>query len=448
MFVMSRHPDSFAVSFQEQHALAPWRKNGKPSSVNSSIACDFHIDGDLLQRSLQLACANHAAFSTRFSMDAEGTFRRRFITEERAFQYIETDIGESLDDPLVDANIAEFFKTSFGFEDPQWLRVLLNRTHDGSSLLVFRAPHLIHDAASVRIFLSEVWRHYEALARGEVSTSAPARFTLQDYAGSQQQWAASGRFDPQLKGLMEHTRRGLENLSQQIQARQAPASRPATFCLTTLPDALQVQLTGLAGKSGVSLNLVLLAGAVVFLSRISRQRAFCFRMPFSGRIAGGTDKIVGFLSNDLPVFVSIDATESFSRLVRRIQQESMAVMRYGEVPWHQLATRLQADWPPAVFDDYLINVIPAVEHFGADPALRARSFPLPVIGKTSSLLKILMYVRDRNTSITLIAGEDEKKHVEEVLLPECVRVLTHVSADPEAALQSLLDGASLLHSPP
>lgn len=121
------------------------------------------------------------------------------------------------------------------------------------------------------------------------------------------------------------------------------------------------------------------------------------------------------------------------------------MMRFGAVPWAVLRERL-LDLPVLrsgrnPFEDYLINVFPALDNLGTADGLCAQPFPMQISGFTSNDLKVWMQTVNGRVILSLRVGIEQKAVAEHHYMPAFLRVFTQMVNHPDDSIGSLLDDA-------
>lgn len=451
MLRLIHHPEFDGLSFQEERAL-PWifASGGLSSNVNAAIAFEEALDAGLLMQCLAALAHRHEAIRTRFVADAGGTIRRCVLPpEEAVVSLTEETLGSHPDDPAVQSAAAGFCNRPFTPADPHWLRALHVRTGTGASVLALSMPHIVSDAVSMRLLIAELWRRYADLARGRSHAGRAQRFQLRDFAGSQRAWAATPDYSSRFDWLVEHMAAGIAAIRAAESPHRADAPLPARHSVAVrerLAPALCDALARLARDTQAGLLNTLLAGAMIAIARIF-GRHFCFRMPFANRMLTGSEDIIGFLANDLPFFVSIDSSHEVGAFVRHVHKTGFSLMRFGAVPWSELAARMQTHAIMAAgrnpFDDYVINIFPPADDLVADEdphgRWRARNYPMSLAGFTTNVLKVWMHTVNGQTGLILRVGEEQQELAARTYMPAFLHVFETMARDPRTPLRALLD---------
>lgn len=213
-------------------------------------------------------------------------------------------------------------------DDPPLLRMLLARVAPGRAVLVFTVHHIVLDGWSVPVLLRELFAMYAA--GGESTTLRTAR-PFRDYLA----WLAEkDTLDP-LAGW----RTSLEGLTGPtlIGAAGAPADLPVRRPVELDRD-LSARLTTVAREQGVTLNTILSVLWGLLLSGAAGRTDVVFGSTVTGRPADlpGAADMVGLFINTVPLRVRLKPDETVAQLLRRVQDEQVALLDGHHVGLGQL----------------------------------------------------------------------------------------------------------------
>ncbi len=203
-------------------------------------------------------------------------------------------------------------------DDPPLLRMLLVRVAPGRSVLVLTVHHIVLDGWSMPVLLRELFALYAA---GGDGTALRAARPFRDYLA----WlAAKEEQDP-----LARWRTSLEGLSGPtlIGTPGSPADLPVRLPVE-LDRELSGRLTRMAREQGVTLNTVLSVLWGLLLSSVAGRTDIVFGSTVTGRpsdLPGAAD-MVGLFINTVPLRVRLDPGETVAQLLRRVQDEQVALL--------------------------------------------------------------------------------------------------------------------------
>jgi amino acid adenylation domain-containing protein len=221
------------------------------------------------------------------------------------------------------------------------LRAELIRLAADRHALLLAIHHIVFDAWSSGLLLSELAAGYSALARGERYEPAPPRPSFGEVA----QWqAADGLADGAVGQAVAHWRRLLADAPR----LELPTdlARPRRRGFTGAVTAVDVDAgTGqsvrrLAGQLNVSPFIVLAAAFSLLLAQWSGQSDLVIGVPLAGRAHPDTHELIGFFTNTLPMRVDLTGIGSFREAVRRLRGPALDLLSHQDLPFPLLVEEL------------------------------------------------------------------------------------------------------------
>ncbi|MCL5743613.1 MAG: AMP-binding protein, partial [Acidobacteria bacterium] len=184
--------------------------------------------------------------------------------------------------------------------------------------------HIISDVWSVQLFLEELF----ALYSGYVLPPLPARYS--DYASWQRQHTGDVAFwrdhmagAPLLKLPTDHPRPA------------AAVFSAATFAFA-LPDSLPGRLRELGRTEGATLFMVLLAGFLTLLQRVSGQSDIVIGSTSANRTRLEWEKLIGFFASPLPLRADLSGDPDFREILARVRREVLEAYEHQDAPFAKI----------------------------------------------------------------------------------------------------------------
>ncbi|QHY99223.1 Linear gramicidin synthase subunit B [Streptomyces sp. S4.7] len=211
----------------------------------------------------------------------------------------------------------------FDLKRPPLLRFTLVRQGDEDHLLVLTAHHILLDAQSCHILLSELLSEY-ATPGAHAAVRAPR---LREYLA----WL-DGQDTERALAAWRTALHGLEDGTRIAPSQQTGPAVPEELTIE-LPAGLRADLSGFARGAGVTLNTVFQGAWAVLLSHWLGADDLVFETPVSMRPADlpEAQSMMGLLLNTVPVRIRIRPAETFSELFARVQDEQAALSGHGHV---------------------------------------------------------------------------------------------------------------------
>ncbi|WP_404384160.1 amino acid adenylation domain-containing protein [Caenispirillum salinarum] len=232
------------------------------------------------------------------------------------------------------AHAARPFDLSAG-EAP--FRAVLLRASPTEHVLVVVLHHICGDGWSVGVLVRELGALYDAHAAGTAAALPPLPVSYADYAVWQRDWLAEGEMDRQLAWWRDALA-GAPALS----GPPTDHARPATFSGRGAAHRFRLSrggLSALARETGATSAMVLLAAWAALVGRLGRLDEVVIGTPVASR-PEGTEGLVGFLVNMLPIRVDLSDDPDIRTLVGRVRAAMLAAMAYQDLPFEKLVDAL------------------------------------------------------------------------------------------------------------
>ncbi len=398
------HDDPYRLSY-EQESL--WFREVFTDRLGmSNVPAAWRIRGLLDADALRDACARlthrHAALRTVFdSTDGEP---RQWADPAVVpdFAVVECATEEA----VRRAGRAELLRP-FDLRSGPPVRFRLYRLGPGHHVFVMTAHHLVIDAASVGIALTEIGEFYRAAVTGTAPRLTPLTLGHRDFVTLQR----ADVDDARLAELTDYWTRRLAGAPHTVDLptdRPRPRTRRALggVALDRLPAGLDAGLRELARQTGSTEFIVLLAAFRLLLWRSSGQRDLLIGAPVSGRDHVGSEDLVGFFINMLVLRGTVGARTSFRELVEAERDSVLGAFDHKDMPFSRLVEVIRPDRDPA--SSPLVQVTfsyrPADAEAPALPGLEVGDFHLH--GTSLQFDLVLELLRDADGT-EVLCGYDE-----------------------------------------
>jgi hypothetical protein len=232
----------------------------------------------------------------------------------------------------------------FDLERGPLARAVLIRLTDTRHILLLTMHHIISDAWSMRILISELDRLYDAFSSGRPQPLDPLPMQYADYAQWQREWLAGDR----LESLVAYWRGALEGAPAVL---ELPADRPRPAVQTfrggmhnfTLSAATTKALKAAAQREGATLFMALGAAFFALLHRISGADDIVIGTPIANRNRSSVEGIVGFFINTLALRLRMPGDPSFAELLRDVRETTLAAYEHQDLPFEKVVEELQPE---------------------------------------------------------------------------------------------------------
>ncbi|AEI43018.1 non-ribosomal peptide synthetase [Paenibacillus mucilaginosus] len=315
------------------------------------------------------------------------------------------------------------------------LRAALVRLPEQRQVLLLDVHHLISDAVSLQVMLSEL----SALYRGESLAPLPVQY--KDYAV----WL-HGR-----EGLEEDRQAEafwLESMSGELPSRELPADRPRTLVQTfegeRLPVLLDPELHRLLRETerqtGTTTFMVLLAVYQILLAKYTGQEDIVVGTPVAGRSHDEVQHLIGLFMNTLAMRGRPVPSRTFSDYLDEVKSFALAAFEHGAYPLERLLEKLEI--PRELGRNPLYDAMIIMQN-APKPYLELDGVavrPYPLENRTAPLELILEAVETEEEHLRLTLQYNTAlfhRETAERMLSHYIHLLRQALSDPQAAIGAL-----------
>jgi len=319
-----------------------------PESTAYNVALGFEIKGpvdeSVLRWSIQALVDRHPSLRTTFvSRDGE-PLQRVQEQLEACFQVIDSAEGGEGD---FIRRIDEETQRPFSLTDGPLFRAFLFNRSAQPHVLLLVFHHIIEDAWSLNIILTELARLYSARTAGIAPDLPPLSLQYADYVRRQMD-ALSG---PEGQRLWDYWR---AQLGGELPVLNLPADHPRppiqTYRGTThtvrISSTLSQKLKVLSETHGATLYVTLLAAFQVLLHRYTSQEDILVGSPMIGRNRAELAGLVGYFVNPVVLRANLAGNPPFSDFLRQTRHTVLAALEHQDFPFPLLVERLQPQRDP------------------------------------------------------------------------------------------------------
>jgi surfactin family lipopeptide synthetase A len=205
--------------------------------------------------------------------------------------------------------------------------------------------HLIFDGFSgYRVFLPELIALYDAFSGNQPSPLEELPFQFGDYA----MWQHQRLEGAELESHLDYWRRQLSAPLPSLQLPVAELALPVqsfsgAMQTVLLPAQLSEAFRELCRNEGVTLFMALLAAFNVLLSRYSGQEDIIIGSNSAGRTEPGSERLLGYFLNTIPLRTDLAGDPSFRELLDRVRRMTLEALSHDEVPLDRLVAELHPE---------------------------------------------------------------------------------------------------------
>ncbi|MFE3031380.1 amino acid adenylation domain-containing protein [Streptomyces canus] len=223
------------------------------------------------------------------------------------------------------------------------LRAVLYRLGPAEHVLGLTMHHVTFDEWSDRVFRRELLALYEAFRAGEPDPLPPLPVQYADFAVWQRSWLSGDALDGQLAYWREQLA-GVPVLELPTDRPRPPVpSRAGAVVGFRVPASVTEGLRKVAGENDASMFMTLLAAYTLVLSRYSGQDDIAVGTPVAARNRAETEDLIGFFVNSLVLRTDLSGDPTFTQLLARVREMSLAAYANQDLPFEQLVDALVTD---------------------------------------------------------------------------------------------------------
>ena len=247
---------------------------------------------------------------------------------------------------------------AFDLSESPLLKATLVQLAEDEHILLFTIHHIVADAWSAGVLISEVAALYESFSTGKPSLPDATRSLLPrrgtplpdlpiqyaDFAIWQRQWLQTEVRSSQMAYWKQQ-------LGGNLPVLQLPSerSRPAIQTFRgkkqswSIPQTLSQALKSISQREAVTLFMTLLAAFKTLLYRYTNQTDILVGSPIANRNRSEIEGLIGFFVNTLVLRTDLSGNPSFRELLRRIREVTLDAYTHQDLPFEQLVAELQPD---------------------------------------------------------------------------------------------------------
>jgi non-ribosomal peptide synthetase component F/NRPS condensation-like uncharacterized protein len=359
--------------------------------VKPSVAYNVHgrqrlrgaLDIDVLERSIRAIISRHETLRTTFPL-VQWRPVQHVAEPDPSWRLTVKDLSVLGPDAvkaaerLADDQAAASFDLAAG---PLFDCVLV-RLGEDDHLLSITIHHIVADGWSFGLVLHELSALYRA--GGDLERAGLPALSVQyrDYAV----WQRNALAGDWLAGQVSYWRDQLAGAPPAVTLPTAGRRSPAQGAVggrvrAALGADDSAALYRLCREHEVTPFMTMLAALATVLRRWSGQDDLVIGVPVNTRRATGTDALIGFFVNTIPIRIQLSGPPTFGELLGRVRQASLdGYVNHGETPFDVLVSQLRVVRDPSrtPLFQVLLNMIESAEHGWQLPGISVQMAEQPV----------------------------------------------------------------------
>jgi amino acid adenylation domain-containing protein len=345
--LVRRDSGNFPLSSSQTRLWFLDRLEGQSSTYNVPAAVQItgELQVDAFEQAIAEIVRRHEVLHTHFEQ-----------VNGNAVQVIDADFTLTL--PIIDLQELAADKQSaevqrlavleatkpFDLSKSPLMRVTLLRLGAKSHVFLLNMHHVVSDAWSIGIFIQELSTLYVAFSSGKISPLPELSIQYADFAAWQRQWLSGEVYQAKLNYWKQQ-------LADAPPLLELPTDKPRppiqTFKGSSLSYAIAPNLSEklklLSQKSGVTLFMTLHAAFALLIHRYSGQNDVSIGTPIANRNRKEIEPLIGFFVNTLVLRTRLEENQSFSKLLKQVQQVTLKAYEHQDVPFERVVEALQTE---------------------------------------------------------------------------------------------------------
>jgi len=430
-----------AVLSYDQRRL--WLEDQLRSSVAYNVHGRQRLIGDLdvavLERSIRAIIARHETLRTTFPV-VDGRTVQSVAPPDDAWRIPVEDLSGFAGDRLGAAlKLAdEQATTTFDLAAGPLFHCLLVKLADDEHLLSITIHHIVSDAWSIRLFLAELSRLYEAGGDADAAGLAPLPVQYRDYAAWQRTWLTPEKLEAQVGYWRQHLEGSPAALDLPVARRLSPdQGAEGGRVWAELSAEETAALHELCRAHGVTPFMLLLTLLATVLRRWSGQDDLVIGAPVTTRNDAATTDLIGFFVNTLPLRVDLSGDPAFDALLGRVRKVALDGYTHNEdTPFDVLVNELKVPRDPnhTPLFQVVLNMVESTSEDWELAGVSVRNVEPPALPSKFDLT-LTAHMSDTAVKFELVHHRDRYDTVMmRALLDQVRTLLAGAAADPSRGI--------------
>ncbi len=332
----------YEVSLGQKRLWILHQMEGQKASYNipGAYRIDRQLDSVALCSGFNSLIDRHEILRTTF-LQVDGELRQK-VHEKMEFELEGIDLKDS-ENPMEEAYQWMFKEAEepFDLEQGPLLRAKLLELAEQQYVLLFTIHHIISDAWSMNVLITEVMEAYNCYQEEKTYFKTPLAIHYKDYAA----WQRKTIQEPVYTAHKDFWEKLYDS---DIPMLDLPLDRQRPLLQSFAGDAVSITLERELSQAIISLSttaesslfMFLIASVNVLLYKYSGQGDIVIGTPVAGREHPDLEEQIGFYVNTLPLRNQLSADDRFSEVLENVKSNTLKAYEHQSYPFDLLVESL------------------------------------------------------------------------------------------------------------